>query len=64
MADEGDDERGFFAEQPLARLRKPSQTKDKPHYLGHRDRLRERFTTPRPTTASPTTNCLNSSCSG
>ena len=44
MADEGDDERGFFAERPLVRPRKPDQAKEKPHYLGHRDRLRERFT--------------------
>ena len=44
MVDEGDDERGFFAEQPLVRPRKPDQAKEKPHYLGHRDRLRERFT--------------------
>lgn len=38
----GNDARQFLAEQPIAPLEK--QTADeKPHYLGHRERLRERF---------------------
>ncbi|MGE0281064.1 MAG: DNA repair protein RadC [Rhizobiaceae bacterium] len=47
MADE-DDERGFFGDFPsapvetAARKRKPV-AEDKPHYLGHRQRLRDRF---------------------
>jgi DNA repair protein RadC len=55
MADDVEDERGFLAEQPARRLGKPVPgmaaaratrvpTGEKPHYLGHRDRLRERFT--------------------
>jgi DNA repair protein RadC len=36
-----EDERGFFGE---ARLPEPSgSTREKPHYLGHRERLRTRF---------------------
>lgn len=36
------DERGFFAERPIKSLQKePGQ--EKPHHLGHRQRLRERF---------------------
>ncbi|MER8711032.1 DNA repair protein RadC [Mesorhizobium sp. M1295] len=37
-----DDERTFFPERPV---RSPAKAvaADKPHYLGHRDRLRERF---------------------
>ncbi|MER8864619.1 DNA repair protein RadC [Mesorhizobium sp. M0751] len=37
-----DDERAFFPERPV---RSPAKAvaADKPHYLGHRDRLRERF---------------------
>ncbi len=41
MADDKDDERGFFAElptPPATRMRAP-----KPHYHGHRDRLRGKF---------------------
>lgn len=41
-----EDERGFFGEQPQPVTTKPvASTKDadKPHYLGHRQRLRERF---------------------
>ncbi len=44
MQDEGnDDERGFLGEPTLKALaaRKPQQ--EQPHYVGHRDRLRERF---------------------
>jgi DNA repair protein RadC len=37
------DERGFLGEQPLRPLSKNAPTEEKPHYLGHRDRLRERF---------------------
>src|SRR5690606_8681213 len=43
MADEEGDELGFFAEYPISSLPKPVASKEKPHYLGHRDRLRERF---------------------
>src|SRR5690606_32244654 len=38
-------ERGFFGEQPLRPLEKQAPSLEKPHYLGHRDRLRERFAT-------------------
>ena len=40
---DNDDERGFFGEQPLGTLEKGGKPDAKPHYLGHRDRLRERF---------------------
>jgi DNA repair protein RadC len=46
MASDQDDERGFFGERPHV---PPSTTKSaksaagKPHYLGHRERLRTRF---------------------
>jgi DNA repair protein RadC len=43
MAEENGDERGFLAEQPLKPLRKGKPSEDKPHYSGHRQRLRERF---------------------
>ena len=36
-------ERGFLGEQPLSPLSKDRPDEEKPHYLGHRDRLRERF---------------------
>ncbi|MGY6709852.1 MAG: RadC family protein [Rhizobiaceae bacterium] len=41
---EGEDERGFFAEVPASpsKAERPAQ-RDKPHYHGHRERLRERF---------------------
>lgn len=39
----GDDERRFLAEQPMLPLGKRQAADDKPHYLGHRERLRERF---------------------
>src|SRR5262245_5735554 len=42
MAADGDDERGFFHEQPLA-LKPDKQSASKPHHAGHRDRLRQRF---------------------
>ncbi|MFI0847219.1 DNA repair protein RadC [Mesorhizobium sp. IMUNJ 23232] len=42
MAADGDDERGFFNEQPLA-LKPGKQSTSKPHHAGHRDRLRQRF---------------------
>ncbi len=46
--DDGDEEHGFFSEMPLAVPRKPPSATSKPaaskpHYHGHRDRLRERF---------------------
>jgi DNA repair protein RadC len=43
VGDNGQDERGFLAEQPLQPLSKAGTGAEKPHYLGHRDRLRERF---------------------
>lgn len=44
MADTGDeDERGFFSERPLPSSARPAPAADKPHYLGHRQRLRDRF---------------------
>ena len=43
MSDQVEDERGFFGEQPSGRLGTSAPTKEPPHYLGHRDRLRERF---------------------
>jgi DNA repair protein RadC len=49
MADGEQDERGFFAERPLPSSEKPAARrggrlpKEKPHYLGHRERLRDRF---------------------
>lgn len=39
----GDNGRRFLAEQPVQPLDNRINTDDKPHYLGHRDRLRERF---------------------
>lgn len=42
-----EDERGFFSEFPVAMPQPPlpvhNKKADKPHYLGHRDRLRNRF---------------------
>jgi DNA repair protein RadC len=38
-----DDERSFFAEMPMRPVAKAKPAGEKPHYLGHRDRLRERF---------------------
>jgi DNA repair protein RadC len=43
MTDHDEDERGFFAERPAPRMVKPEPVKERPHYLGHRERLRERF---------------------
>jgi DNA repair protein RadC len=43
MAEESRDERGFLAERPLKPSRKGKPSDDKPHYSGHRQRLRERF---------------------
>jgi DNA repair protein RadC len=46
MGDDDNDERGFFGEQLLPPpLAKSGHVEAKPHYLGHRDRLRERFST-------------------
>lgn len=39
----GDNARRFLAEQPVLPLDKRKTADDKPHYLGHRERLRERF---------------------
>ncbi len=38
-----DDERSFFSEAPIRPAAKARTLDEKPHYLGHRDRLRERF---------------------
>lgn len=43
MDDNNDDARGFLAERPAISLGKAKAIEEKPHYLGHRDRLRERF---------------------
>ena len=44
MAEQNEDERGFFAERPAQRMVKAEPApKEKPHYLGHRERLRDRF---------------------
>jgi DNA repair protein RadC len=43
MVKRGNDERGFFGEQQMPSLAKAEGTASKPGYLGHRDRLRERF---------------------
>jgi len=40
---EEEDERGFFADRDALGLDKARAAKDKPHYLGHRERLRDRF---------------------
>lgn len=42
MASNDHDERGFFGEQPMLPVKR-SDVREKPDYLGHRDRLRERF---------------------
>ncbi|WP_269929999.1 RadC family protein [Aminobacter sp. HY435] len=42
MANSDHDERGFFGEQAAAPIKR-DPAPEKPHYLGHRDRLRERF---------------------
>jgi len=38
-----DDERGFFGEAPFPVLPKKTKAREKPHYHGHRERLRSRF---------------------
>jgi DNA repair protein RadC len=38
-----EDERGFFAEKPFIAPEKPAAKAEKPHYHGHRERLRSRF---------------------
>ncbi|HRP79895.1 MAG TPA: DNA repair protein RadC [Aquamicrobium sp.] len=43
MAGDDGDERGFFSEVPLAGRQEARKTAQKPHYHGHRERLRERF---------------------
>ncbi len=44
MTTEDEDERGFFSERGVAPSRASSVVeKSKPHYAGHRERLRERF---------------------
>ncbi len=43
MAGEVEDERGFFGEQTAVSVGKVKQAPAKPHYVGHRERLRDRF---------------------
>ena len=44
MTGHDEDERGFFTERPMPRMVKAETVaKVKPHYLGHRERLRDRF---------------------
>lgn len=43
MGEEDGDERGFFGEAPLKKT--GALEVEAPHYIGHRDRLRERFET-------------------
>ena len=43
MTEDHEDERGLFAEQPLPPIKPVAMRVAKPHYLGHRQRLRERF---------------------
>jgi DNA repair protein RadC len=43
MTDDHEDERGLFAEQPLPPMKPVRTAAAKPHYFGHRQRLRERF---------------------
>lgn len=44
MGSEDEDERGFFSERNVASARPPSaRAVAKPHYAGHRERLRDRF---------------------
>lgn len=42
MTEDGGDERGFFGERPLSSPPVRASS-DKPHYHGHRERLRQRF---------------------
>ena len=39
MSSEKSDERGFFSEMPFVEPPKTKATAEKPHYLGHRERL-------------------------
>jgi DNA repair protein RadC len=50
MSEEPTDERGFFGERTLLPIAKPATKAraEKPHYLGHRERLRERFSSAPP----------------
>lgn len=43
MAEDHGDERGFFPERPMKSSSKERPAHAKPHYAGHRERLRERF---------------------
>ncbi|TIX78783.1 MAG: DNA repair protein RadC, partial [Mesorhizobium sp.] len=43
MGTKSDDERSFFSENQIQPPVKTKATEEKPHYLGHRDRLRQRF---------------------
>jgi DNA repair protein RadC len=45
MSDAPDDERGHFSEMPPSRAASTASSKQKPHYHGHRQRLRDRFAT-------------------
>lgn len=48
MATKSDDERSFFSENQFQPPVKTKASEEKPHYLGHRDRLRQRFATAGP----------------
>ncbi len=48
MGDEADDERGFFGEQAAPQRKPVTDPGPRPHHLGHRERLRERFRTAGP----------------
>ncbi|PWJ79423.1 DNA repair protein RadC [Pseudaminobacter salicylatoxidans] len=52
MVDDRNDERSFFAERPPRDLKPSPPSEEKPHYLGHRQRLRERFRQTGPDTLS------------
>ncbi len=43
MAGEDGNERGFFAEHPMPPLLDRGSAQEKPHFHGHRERLRDRF---------------------
>ena len=45
MGKDETDERGFLGERPQPAMHKPAAADARPHYLGHRERLRERFAT-------------------
>jgi DNA repair protein RadC len=48
MSEESENERGLFPEPPVKPAAKHKSPDEQPHYLGHRDRLRERFASGEP----------------